>query len=257
MAMGDIGNNSNAQQYGTTYYTRFNLKTEDGKLKLSPSFKNGLMNINISKNKGDYNYESVTYITLSPTKASILASQLEQFLKDYVSGKAKDGVAYGVDTGFKDIRPIICATLIGGNPVITIGKVTPDGRIDQRTDFPINTKYHYGLNWKNLDKMEVEKTYYNDIEIIQLIALLKEFAKQAFGAGAAATCEMMRIDPKVFSDTIAAAADKFGIEIKRSSGRSSSTGNSFFNKSEDTEEEAPRSGAKHMSSIEELEESIG
>lgn len=255
MAMSDIGN-GNGGSYGTTYYTRFGLRTEDGKLKLTPSYKNGLMNLNISRNKGDYTYESISFITLSPTKASILASQLEQFLRDLTTGKAKDGVAYGVDTGFKDVRPFICGTFIEGNPYITIGKVSPDGTIEQRTDYPINTKYHYGLNWKNLDKMDVEKTYYDDTEIAQLISLLKEFAKQSFGAGAAATCEMMRLDPKVFNDTITAAASKLGIEVRQSSRRSSgSTGNSFFNKGDD--EEPTSSGAKHMSSIEELEESIG
>jgi hypothetical protein len=247
MALGDSNQNQN-RTYSTSYWSRWSIKQRDGKLRLAPRFSAGLLTLEISKPTQDYKWESVATITLSPMKASIFASELCKFLNEFTEGHT--GKAYGVDTGIKEIRPIIAATMIDDQPTIVIGKVTPDGSFESRIDYKLNTDYHYALEWTNLDEMEVDKSYYNTIEVEQLIDLCNAFANSAFGAQAAATADMIKWDYSI-PKNIEAIAAKLGVETGKMSNNSHTVGNSFFNKDDNK-----NNGSTKRSSIEELEKEL-
>lgn len=245
MAMGDVNNQN--KKYSTNYYSRFYLKASDGSMRLSPDYSGGLLNINITDAAFvNGKYEQLARATLSPNKARILAGQFRKFREKFVDGTIEEGKAYGVDTGISAVRPIIAMTAINGAPYLVIGKVSPEGQYEARLDYPLNTHYHYGLEWDNLSKMEVKKDFNDTLEIDQLITLLDQFVAESFGAGAAATCEMMKWDYP--SRKIDAIANKLGVEFK--TGNYQSTGNSFFNK---TDEEASTEAPQRLNSIDDLD----
>jgi hypothetical protein len=248
MALGDSNQNQN-KTYATSYWSRWSIKQKDGRLRLSPRFSSGLLTLEVSKQGGDYKWEVIASITLSPMKASIFASELNKFLNEFTEGFS--GKAYGVDTGIKEVRPIIAATMIDDKPTIVIGKVTPDGKFDSRVDYTLNTDYHYALEWTDLDAMEVDKSYYNTMELEQLIDLCLEFSRNAFGAGAAATCDMMRWDYSI-PKTLDGIAAKLGVETGKMSNNSRGVGNSFFNRDDNKND-----GSTKRSTIEELESELG
>lgn len=228
MAMGDVNNQN--KKYSTNYYSRFYLKASDGSMRLSPEYSGGLLKLRVTDgNFVNGKYEPLADATLSPNKARILAEEISKFREKFVAGTAEDGVAYGVDTGTSSVRPIIAVTMIDGNPYLVIGKVNPDGQYEARLDYPLNTQYHYGLEWSDISNMKVSKDFKDILEIDQLITLLNQFVAESFGAGAAATCEMMKWDYP--SRKIDAIANKLGVEYK--SGNYTSAGNSFFNKTDD------------------------
>ena len=244
--MGDVNNQN--KKYSTNYFSRFYLKTADGSMRLSPDFSGGLLNINITDgNFVNNKYEQLARATLSPNKARLLSAQFSKFKEKFVNGTAEDGKAYGVDTGINAVRPIIAMTMINGAPYLVIGKVNQDGQFEARLDYPLNTHYHYGLEWGNLSKMDVKKDFNDTLEIDQLITLLDQFVAESFGAGAAATCEMMKWDYP--SRKIDAIANKLGVEYK--TGNYQSVGNSFFNKTD----EAGSTGSQpeRLNSIEDLD----
>ena len=244
MALGDSANQNQNRQYSPSYWSRFSIKQRDGKLRLSPSYSQGLMKLSIGEQGENYKYNDIASITLSPTKAKVFAEALRQY--------KEDGIARGVDTGIKDTRPIIAISKINDADAITIGKISPNGEFESRVDFMLNSQYHYGLRWRNLDDMgTVDKQFYDQLEIDQLIALCEEFATSAFGATAASTCEMMRWDYSI-PRMIEGIASKLGIELRANpSNNATRTGNSFFNR----ETEAPARG--NRSSLEELEDELG
>ena len=224
MALGDVNQN---KTYSTSYYSKWNIKQKDGKLRISPSFSSGLLKLSVQQPTEGYRWDSIADITLSPTKARIFANELRNFIADFYSENGWSGKSYGVDTGFKDVRPVIIATAINGSPYIVIGKVTPNGEFESRVDYAINQEYHYGLQWDNLDKMDVTREFYSQEELHQLVDLCESYAASAFGTIAASTLEMMKWDYSI-TRNVDAIAEKLGVE--RLTRNDSSTGNSFFNK---------------------------
>ena len=224
MALGDVNQN---KTYSTTYYSRWSIKQKDGKLRLSASFSGGLLKLSVQQPTEGYHWDNIADISLSPTKASIFASELKKFIADFYGEGGWSGKSYGVDTGFKDTRPVIIATAINGEPYIIIGKVSPNGEFESRVDYSINQEYHYGLEWTDLDKMDVGREFYTMEELNQLIALCESYSTAAFGAIAASTLDMMKWDYSV-TRNVDAIAEKLGVE--RRTRNDSSTGNSYFNK---------------------------
>ena len=227
MALGDTNVNQN-KAYSPSYYSRWSIKQKDGKYRLSPSSSSGLLKISIQEQGEGYHWNDVANITLSPAKAKTFAAELEEFMKAYFVDGGCDGRAFGVDTGIKDVRPIIAATSIEGIPYIVIGKIDTNGNFESRFDYQINVGYHYGLEWSNFDKMEVSKQFYDRSELEQLRDLCLVYAESAFGAMAASTLEMMKWDYSI-TRNVDAIAEKLGVE-RRTGGNATSTGNSFFNK---------------------------
>lgn len=226
MALGDTNNNQN-RTYSPSYYSKWGIKQQDGNLRMVASYGTGLLKISVQQHGEGYKFDPLADITLSPTKARIFAEEVQRFMNDFYSEDGWSGTSYGVDTGFKDVRPVIIATAINGNPYIVIGKVNPDGSFDSRVDYAINQEYHYGLEWSNLDKMEVNRSYYSRTELEQIRDLCNEYAASAFGATAASTLEMMKWDYSI-TRNVDAIAEKLGVE--RRTRNDSSTGNSYFNR---------------------------
>ena len=250
MALGDAGKQNNGgngkQHFDLTYWSRFNIKAADGKMKLAPSFSGGLMKLSVLEHEGDFKYKDVASVSLSPTKAKILACEIDSYIEAKKNDTYIPGRGYGIDTGINDIRPYACVVELNGLPYFSVGKINPDGSFNERKDYPINTNYHYGIDFKSFEEMDVEKRYYDYTELEQIRDLCNEFSIQYMGATAAATCDMMRWDYP--SKKIGEIAAKLGVETK---GYSNNTGNSFFNKNDNTPAEHNRT------SIEDLENELG
>ena len=229
MALGDANVNQN-RSYSPNYYSKWSIKQRDGKLRLTASFGSGLLKVAAQQQGEGYHYDSIAEISLSPVKARIFATEIERFIEDFYSG-SYSGKSYGVDTGIKDVRPVIIATAINGSPYIVIGKVTPSGEFESRVDYSINQEYHYGLEWNDLNKMDVDKSFYDKTELEQIRDLCLAYAESAFGATAASTLEMMKWDYSI-TRNVDAIAEKLGVE--RRTRNDSSTGNSFFNKNQNS-----------------------
>ena len=79
MALGDSANQNQNRQYSPSYWSRFSIKQRDGKLRLSPSYSQGLMKLSIGEQGENYKYNDIASITLSPTKAKVFAEALRQY----------------------------------------------------------------------------------------------------------------------------------------------------------------------------------
>lgn len=224
MAIGDYGNgnsnnsNGNNKLYENTYYSRLRAKTSDGKTALGYSFRSGLLIISIAEQKDGFRYEDLEAIHLSPTKATILANQLKSFKSEMEAGNLVPGKAYGVNAGMGEKVTYIAAHIDEDNNIlITIGKFDSNGQIIEKATTHFNKEYHYGLEWNNIESMDLSKAYYDNLELDQLITLAEDFGRSMSGAYAYSHADLTRYDNARILGKMDPIYDKLGIE-RRSSG---------------------------------------
>ena len=230
-----LGDNNKKQNYENTHYSRLRFNNNEEKKMLSFSFWKGFLKVAISNIKESYSgveYEELAYIHLSPNKAYILKSQLLDFinLKDH----ATTNMSVGVDTGLTDTKNFIA---IGNTNTssekdiqrsLCIGKVSPDGKIIEKTNFNFNHQYHFGIEWTNIEKMDCSTNYIDDVELNLLITILDEYIKAMTGATAYSVMDMGRFDYSRINTKIELMMNALGIEPKSSKQNNSS--NSYFNR---------------------------
>lgn len=234
MAIGDDRNNNsngNGKLYENTYYSRLRAKTSDGKLALGYSFRSGLLIISIAEQKDGFRYEDLEAIHLSPTKATILAEQLKTFKREMEAGNLVPGKAYGVNAGMGEKVTYIGAHIDDEAKVlITIGKFDSNGQIVEQATTNFNKEYHYGLEWNNIESMDLSKVYYDNLELDQLIVLAEDFGRAMSGAYAYSNADLTRYDNARILGKMDPIYDKLGIERRSSSGNGGNRGtNNFLN----------------------------
>lgn len=256
MALGD--NNSKNTNNENTFYSR--VKFKNGDLSLGFSFWKGLLKVSISQAKQTYSgteYEELTYIHLSPLKAKLLSDILK---KMYLPLSFNDSKTYGVDTGITDVRNIISF----GNDVtaskkdsikryVTIGKVDPDGNLQNPVRFDFNSNYHFAIEWNDFEKMDCNKAYDNDLEIDIFIIVLDQFVESMTGAHSYGVMDMMRFDNSRINTKIELVMDKLGIERKGNKG-SGDLSNSFFNKNGAASPQNSNRGRSNSTTMEDIED---
>ena len=137
-----LGDQNKKQNYENSYFSRTKFSNYEDKKTLSFSFWKGNLKVSINEIKESYSgieYEELAYIHLSPNKAQILKSQLIDFIN--LEDSATTSLFVGVDTGISDTKNFIA---IGNTTdssekdiqrVLCIGKVSPDGKVLEKTDF--------------------------------------------------------------------------------------------------------------------------
>lgn len=235
---GDYSNNgnNNNKQADTTYYSRFKIRSLDGKRSLGFSFWSGLliMEINdVDTSSGGFKVNALETIRLSPNKAKILADEL-RLLKSYIKEPVVDpNKAFGVSSGLGTEVPYIGFSSMNDENrtiVITIGKINGEGRITSSQSFPLdNNEYLYSLEWKDINTMDVERVQYNHLELDMIIDTLDDFGKHMNGALAYSVLDLGRYDQIRMNRKFDQIFDKLGIEKYTPNGnRSYNSGSNNF-----------------------------
>lgn len=239
MAIGDFGNNNsgnsnNNKLFENTYYSRLRMRSSETKLALTPTFNSGLLKLEISEIKEGFKYEKVISISLSPTKARLLAAEIEKFKAYYIEGNIIPGKAYGVNAGMNDkVTYIGFHATTERHILVTIGKFDGNGNIVEATTIPLNVDYHFALEWSDINNMDINKVYNDTLELDQLHDLLEDFGRHMNGAIAYSVADLTRYDNARILGKMDPIYDKLGIERKSSNGNGNyeSRSNSFLENS--------------------------
>lgn len=229
--MGDTNNNQNKEKmYEENYYSRMRFY-DNTNMSLGFSFWKGMLKIYISQNTaapgGFPKYDELVYIHMSPAKAKILANGITELLAE----GDKSTKLYGVNTGSGEVQGLIACGNRNGRKYLVIGKVDPNGKAVDTQEFEFTSDYNFGLVFSNIEKMEFERNYYNNMDIESFRDLLEDYARSTNGAMGYAVADIARYETAKNNNKIMAIQDALGIEKKSSSSApKGSSSNSFFNK---------------------------
>lgn len=218
------GNQSQKQYFDPTYYSRFGVKNAQSNLGLSISYRSGLMIFDISEKKEGFKYETLESIHLSPTKAFLLSKEIEAFKEYLKNDTIIPGKAFGVNAGMKEKVSYIGFHAGEDKKIyITIGKFDENGSITEQATIQLNQQYNFSLEWSNINTMEVNKVYNDDVEIDMIYNTVVQFATHMNGALAYSVLDLARYDYNRMLNKIDPIYDKLGIE-RRGSGNGYSGG---------------------------------
>lgn len=229
------GNNNNSNKvYDKTYYSRLNFKdyTHNSKIRLGIQFRTGMLVLDMSTEKNEFEFESVEQIFITGTKAKILLAMMERYEKDIAAGTFDPANGYGINTGMGNTQTILILGLNDKNEkIITIAKVNQDGGVEKSHTYTFNTEFHYGLSWNNVSAMDFERIYPEDVEYQMLKNTVESFANNSNGVIAYTVADIARYDHVTILNKMNPIFDKLGIE-RPTGGNNNSRGNSgggFFN----------------------------
>lgn len=216
----------------TTKYLKF--KFWAGKVVVS-------INMGESNQQQGFKYNETIASFLTPIKAKIMAEELTKFKADPKSNPV--GVVSGGD-------PSTCLTFLrdGDNVVVDIRKVDGKGKVTASDRFTIQKDYHYSVSYKNYDKLDFTKNFYNDIELQAIIDIFNNFYNACNGANAYSVLDMSRFNYSRLRSNTEAIMDKLGIQRYSSRG----SGNSFFNNSNNDSAFGSGSTSNHMEDIDDM-----
>lgn len=256
MAIGDFnqngsnnGNNNNGKLFENTYYSRQKIKNATSKLNLNISFRSGLMIFEISEFNGS-SYNSLQAIHLSPTKATILASEIRNFKNYLESGHIVALRAFGVNAGMNEKISFIGFHVTPDKIIkMTIGKMNGStGEIIEQCTMDLNNDYHFSLEWNNIEDNDVEKCYINSLEIDQIEQICSDFGRHMNGAIAYSVADLTKFDTARVLKKMDPIYDKLGIERRTNNGYNGAKGSSFL--------DSRNSTSNHMS-YDSIEDQIG
>lgn len=228
MSLGDGRNNNGNgnKMFENTYYSRIRFKDYDNKLTLGFQFKSGMLVVDISKEKEGFEYETVANIFITPAKAKLLTGLIAQFKADREVGIATPEMGYGINAGMGEIVSVLAMHVTkDGGVAVTVGKVDGSGSYTSRIDYTFNKQFHYGLKWNNVESMDVEKQYNDELEFDQFCDVIAQFATASSGAYAYSVADLTRYDQRAILNKFNPIFDKLGIE--RGSSRNYSNNNFF------------------------------
>ena len=213
------GSDNNATRRTTpeySYYPRLSFTTEDQSVNLKFEMRSGLLQFKLYKKEpsGYYPSDPTEIIYVSPAKAAMLDEQIQKF-KDYVenSKKIDENVAFGINGGMNEKVSFIAFHSNQDKDIfITIGKFDGNGTITESLDYKIQKNFNYALDWKNLRSMDLEKSYYDNLELDTIHNLVKDFARSMNGASAYAVHDLGRYDLARVLNKMDPVYDRLGIE---------------------------------------------
>ena len=232
MAIGD-GNFNNAssnsgrqQLYERTYYSR--LRFRNDKLGISVNYRSGLLILEMNESDQNYKVTPIISIHLSPMKAHLFSEEIKKFKKYLSEDKVKENVAFGVNAGMGEkVSYIGLHTNTNKDILLTIGKFDNKGQIIEDHTFTFSKDYHYALEWNDISKNSIEKSYYNFAELDIFHNLIIDFSRSMNGATAYAQADLTRYDHQRIVGKMDPIYDKLGIE-RRNNGYGGSRDNNFL-----------------------------
>ena len=233
MAIGGEANNgsNNGKLYENTYYSRIRIKNADSKLSFGVSFRSGLLIFDISEQQEGFKYETLETIYLSPTKAKLLAIEIEKFKKYIEDGDIVTGKAFGVNAGMSEkVSYIGFSSDENLNIIITIGKIDGSGNILSSNSIMLNKEYHFALEWNNINAMDVTKNFVDNVELDQIHEICEDFSRYMNGVIGYSVADLTRYDNARILSKMDPIYDKLGIERKSSGNNGYNRGsNNFLN----------------------------
>jgi hypothetical protein len=214
-------NNGSKKVYDRSYYPRLRWRNNDDKLALSATYSGGLLTFEISSfDNNTYTPIEGAKISLSPTKAAMLADEIVAFKKYFASSEYTEGKAFGVNAGMNEKISFIGIHKDESNKIlITIGKFDGTGKIVSQAIFKFTQEYNYALEWNNISAMDVERVFYDNVEFDQFANMVTDFARNMNGAIAYSTVDLARYDYNGLTNRFDQVFDKLGIERRSSNGR--------------------------------------
>jgi len=222
MALGD-GGQMQRKSNEDSYNSRLTLYSPDGNKYLKFKFWAGKISVSINVGENTpqgFKYNEVIAVFLTPMRAKMAAEELKEFIVD--DNHSPIGVVTG--TG----NPNTCLTFLrdkDGAITIDIRKIDGSGKTIAGDSFTIQKDYHYAVNYKNFEKLDFSKKFYNDLEIKAIIDLFDGFYSACNGANAYAILDMSRFNYSRIRSNTEAIMDKLGIQRVSSRG---SSGPGFF-----------------------------
>lgn len=237
MAIGGTYNGNSSgegkkQLYENTYYSRIRIKNDEAKLALGFSYRSGLLCAEISEIKEGFQYEALESAYISPTKAALLVRELKAF-KYYLTEaeeKITPNKAFGVTTGMGEkISYIGFHANEDKKLFVTIGKFDGSGNIINSVTIPLNSEYHFAVEWDDINSMEnLSKVYYESIELDQMLQMFEDFARCMTGALAYSVVDLAKFDIAGIKGKMDPIYDKLGIEKRSYNGNKSYGTNDFL-----------------------------
>ena len=232
------GSDNNATRRNSleySYYSRYTFTSADESVSLRFEFKSGLLQIKLYTRNTDTNgwmSDPSEIIYLSPMKAKMLSEQIIKY-KEYVntSKKIDENVAFGVNGGLGERVSFIAFHSNSHKDIfITIGKFDGNGTITQKLTYQCPKDYNYGLNWKNLFEMDVEKSYYNYVELNMIHQMISDFSRSMSGAIGYGVHDTGRYDLGRILNKMDPIYDQLGIErVQYGGGNRYNRTNNFLN----------------------------
>ena len=221
-------NTSNGTSEGKTnkvwdseYFSRFKIRNAEQRKQLSASFKSGLLILSIDKLEENFTATTLQKIYLSPTKALLLAHELDAFVEYLKSNEVEAGRGFGVNAGMGEKVTYIALHAARGTKYITIGKFDNAGNIIEKETLELNNDYHYALEWEDVEANKVERNIYNDIELEMFKTFLVDFAHSMNGAIGYSVADTAKYDLRKVLNKMDPIYDKLGIERRFNNGYSS------------------------------------
>lgn len=230
MALGD----NKKQNYDEVYYSRMKFTNYEENKMLSFSFWKGLLKIsinNVKDNRSTVEYEEISSIYLSPTKAHILKEQLLVFKS--LEDTNTTNRSFGVDTGIGENKNFIAIGNTGNSTdddiqrTLFIGKIDINGNLLEGNSFNFNHNYNYGIQWTDVQNMKFNTDFVDNTELDMFIIILDQFVSSITGAMAYSVMDMGRFNNSRLNTKIGLVMNKLGIESKSSR---VTTSESYFNK---------------------------
>lgn len=222
-----------------TYYSRLKFKNNNRALDIS--FRAGLLILTIGElAEGSFKAEPLISMYLSPMKAAMLCEEIKKFVQYKQTAKKIDpNKGFGVNGGINKDRTSYIAVSANEdkNTVITIGKFNNEGIIIESYQYTFVTEYNNALEWSNIEKNELERVFYDNIEFEMLYKTVDDFARFSNGSMAYTVADLERYDYNRILRRLEPIYDKLGIERRDNSNFNRSFGtNNFLNNSSSTHE---------------------
>lgn len=240
---GFSSNGNNAPQQSSmvdnTYYSRVKFKNNNATLDIS--FRAGLLILTIGEiTEGTFKSEPKISMYLSPMKAAMFCEEIKKFMQYKQTAKKIDPIkGFGVNGGINKDRTsyIAVSSNEDKNNILTIGKFDNNGIIIESYQFTFITEYNNALEWSNLEKNDLERVFYDNMEFEMLYKTVDDFARFSTGSMAYTVADLGRYDYNRILRRLEPIYDKLGIERRDSGNYNRSFGtNNFLNNSSSTHE---------------------
>lgn len=236
MAFGTVYNNNQAAKNSDPGITVYSYRMNNAESDVDQTclnfrfWKNSLcISIYPRKQTGNdeisFDMDNGVTIYLSHTKARMLKSEIEFFMKDPVKYSS-----VGVSSGSAAITLSNGAEYGKNAPFITIRKLSENGEIVGSFAYEFKVHYHFAL--RNFDGKNFDREYdaYDNLELLEMLTVLDEFAKASTNAVAFTVMDQRRFSFDRMDKKVDAIAQALGVETAKSyTSGSKGARNSYFN----------------------------
>lgn len=242
MALGNYDNNKRDKQYMPVYYSEYGTGNKDGidPSALSYTFYNRMIKLSISPlkmNNGDkisYDHENAAVVWITHTKARMLYKAIQKVL----SGEIENG---GINTGNEGLVIFTNGKELGiNNYCLIINKINESGEVLSSYAYEFKSKHHFSVeNYSSKDSSH-KKYYHNELEVEQLLDVLKSYYEAMTGAMAYSVMDGMRFNSNSNNTKLDLIMSKLGVEYKTGMTSRSSSGRSFFDNTDPSNDRSVR-----------------